>query len=282
MYYDLAVKNIRSELKTYIEHNNLKSLILGVSGGMDSALCALLAKPICDELNIPLIGVSITIESNKEDEIKRAKETGENFCTEFKEINLTSLYKQMAIDFNSYPVPHDHLSDKEIKDWKIRNGNIKARLRMIYLYNLASTYKGLVLSTDNKTEYLIGFWTLHGDVGDYGMIQNLWKTEVYDIAEWIATNEYKDNKKLQTIIFETINANATDGLGITNTDLDQILPDWIGNSRNGYKEVDKILARYLETGHGEKDNPVIQRHLSSQFKRNNPTNIPLEKITKIK
>ena len=59
MNYENAVRNIRTELKTYVEKNNLKSLVIGVSGGIDSALCVLLAKPVCKELNIPLIGRSL-------------------------------------------------------------------------------------------------------------------------------------------------------------------------------------------------------------------------------
>jgi len=67
---------------------------------------------------------------------------------------------------------------------------MKARIRMILLYDLAGGNDGMVLSTDNYTEYLLGFWTLHGDVGDFGMIQSLWKTEVYDMVEWIRDNEF--------------------------------------------------------------------------------------------
>lgn len=57
-----------------------------------------------------------------------------------------------------------------LKRTPIADGNIQARLRMIYLYNLASIHKGLVLSTDNQTEYQLGFWTIHGDVGDFNPI----------------------------------------------------------------------------------------------------------------
>jgi len=81
MDYEKAVNNIRKELKTYIQENNLKSLILGVSGGIDSALCAVLAKPVCDELNIPLIGRSLPSSSNKSVENSRAALIGKYFCT---------------------------------------------------------------------------------------------------------------------------------------------------------------------------------------------------------
>ena len=280
--YSKVVKEIRNSLKTYLLDNpNLKSLILGVSGGMDSCICAALAKPVCDELGIPIIGRSLPISTNAQDEIDRAQLTGRAFCHNFKEVDLKEYFTNMSFDINVYPEKSKDRSDEDVKAWKIRNGNIKARLRMIYLYNLASTNSGIVLSTDNYTEYLLGFWTLHGDVGDYGMIQELWKTEVYDMAEWMAENdcEFLDQR---TAIEMTIEALATDGLGVSNLgDLGQILPDFEGNSRDGYKIVDKKLQDYLEGNvMFSADDPVIKRHLNSAFKRKNPFNLKREDIVK--
>jgi len=99
-------------------------------------------------------------------------------------------------------------------------------------------------TTDNTTEYLLGFWSLHGDVGDYGMIQGLWKTEVYDMSEWLVNNELIGNDAVA--LSSCINCQATDGLGISNTDLDQIMPGWKGSSRDGYKKVDEIFDPIAE------------------------------------
>ena len=288
MNYETVVSKIREQLKNYIQEHNIKSLVLGVSGGMDSCLCAALAKSVCDELNVPLIGRSLPIFSNKSDEVERAQMTGRAFCTQFEEDRILEAYFEiMSGKLNPQPYTsyngllHDG-DQKQLKAWKIRGGNLKARLRMMYLYNLASQNNGMVLSTDNYTEYLLGFWTLHGDVGDYGMIQELWKSEVYDLAEWLANNESGEARK---ILLDTINAMATDGLGVTNLgDLGQILPDWKGSSREGYKEVDRILQIWENQHTLEptqktliaftyENHPVIQRHLNSEFKRNNPTNI---------
>jgi NAD+ synthetase len=149
---------------------------------------------------------------------------------------------------------------------------------MILLYDLAQAENGLVLSTDNYTEYLLGFWTLHGDVGDYGMIQNLWKTEVYEMAEWIAENEYTISPKSKDAIRKVIIADATDGLGISETDLDQILPEWGGSSRRGYEIVDSRLQLYINQGISDLDDPVVARMFRTEFKRNNPYNIPRNRI----
>lgn len=266
--YETILNNIRKQLKKQITDNHLKSLILGISGGIDSALVAAIAKPVCDELNIPLIGRSITISTNKQDEILRSKMIGESFCTNFKEINLSYDFDVIKWIDND----NENIVENDDFSYKIRMGNIKARLRMIYLYNLASKYRGLVLSTDNYTEYLLGFWTLHGDVGDYGMIQELWKTEVYELSEWMVQNDLKtDQEKLA--LQSCIDAVATDGLGITNSDLDQILPNFSGTSREGYKKVDEFLIGYLDGTYNDFTNPVLQRHFNSHFKRQNPFNL---------
>ena len=300
MNYELVVKNIRHELKDYIVNNNIKSLILGVSGGIDSALVAALAKPVCDELKIPLIGRSLPMSTNKQDEIDRAHLTGTAFCTHFKQDNLGEIFNMLNI-LNPHPSTTHNPSDKNLdlskeqneKNYRIRSGNIKARLRMIYLYNLASINNGLVLSTDNYTEYMLGFSTIMGDWGDFGMIQYLWKTEVYEMAEWIAKNEYRDNKIIEHIITITINALATDGLGVTDQgDLGQIYPNWTGTSRDGYKEVDKILQIWLHRDELEnkqreiietqlKYNEIILRHKATHFKRNWPVTIKRDRILDI-
>lgn len=269
--YQIMVSNIQRELETDIRKAGLKSLVLGISGGIDSALCAALARPVCDKLGIDLIGRSIPITTNTSDEKERAEAIGKVFCTNFDEVWKGEESFQELWDL----VKFEGWAVEDPKE-KIRKGNIKARIRMIYLYDLAQINNGLVLSTDNYTELLLGFWTLHGDVGDYGMLQNLWKTEVYEMAEYlVSTLTYEPQANS---LYSCITCQATDGLGISKTDLDQILPGWEGSSRDGYAEVDRRLKHHLETGIGDLDDPVLQRYYRTEFKRNNPYNIPREKI----
>jgi nicotinamide-nucleotide amidase len=274
MNYELAIENIRSELREYIIKGNLQSLVLGVSGGIDSTLCALLAKPVCDELNIPLIGRSLPTRTNSSGENLRAKKIGLMFCSDFKETAIQSAFNKMAdVSEANYNVIIEATDHK----YNILAGNIKARIRMILLYDLAGTNDGLVLSTDNWTEYLLGFWTLHGDVGDYGMIQSLWKTEVYEMTLWIMAHELATLPEMEAVE-EVIEANATDGLGISNSDLDQIIPGWEGNSRDGYAEVDERLKNITDGGVTNLSDPVYSRYIRTMFKRENPFNIPRNKI----
>ncbi len=266
--FSRVAKNIREELENYLRINGLHSLVVGLSGGIDSALTAALAFPVCKKLDIPLFGRSITIESNKNDEIERARLIGNAFTTDFREVNLTEAYHLLR------PFVVEDFEKENTDDYafKIRMGNVKARIRMIYLYDLAAKNRGMVLSTDNYTELLLGFWTLHGDVGDYGMIQNLWKTEVYELAKYIAETECDEDQAIA--LKSCIDAVPTDGLGITNSDLDQL-------GAKSYAEVDDILQRYLINNDKDVENhPVIQRHLKSEYKRNNPLNLKREIYTK--
>lgn len=170
----------------------------------------------------------------------------------------------------------------------IANGNIQARLRMIYLYNLASINKGIVFSTDNQTEYQLGFWTLHGDVGDFNPLFGLWKTEVYKLAKWIETMygtmaEGADDAitmekylRKEFAIHKSIALTPTDGLGISSSDLEQI-------GASSYAEVDDILQTMLLYKNPESEkwdllydkygeevtDKVWNRHLASEFKRKN-------------
>lgn len=246
-----VIQKMQSEIKFYLINNNLKSLILGISGGIDSAFAAALLRPVCDKINIPLIGRSITIETNKRDEIERSILVGENFCHDFKYMDCTSLFqtyqKELPLTDNS------RLS-------KLRMGNCKARMRMIILYDLAQLHSGLVISTDNFTEYLTGFWTLHGDVGDYAPFCHLWKTEVYFASEFIAKTLNSNAKKALQVC---INAVPTDGLGISNSDLDQLgVPT--------YKDVDNIFLKYFKGDKTLDNHVLIQRYIQSIYKRKNP------------
>ena len=253
--YNYAINAMRAEMKTYITEHHLKSLILGISGGIDSAFAAALLRPVCDITDTKLIGRSITIETNKADEIERANAIGNAFCHDFQYLDHTDIYLQ-------YKQIMPALDTQTLS--KLRMGNAKARFRMICLYDLAQMNKGIVISTDTFTEYLTGFWTLHGDVGDYAPFIRLWKTEVYRCSELLC----KTLPSIQSnALMQCIKAVPTDGLGISGSDLEQLGAD-------NYQEVDIILAKFLEGDTSQKEHPVIKRYLSSEYKRLNPLSIP--------
>jgi len=281
-------ESLRRSLSDYLEKSKLKSLVLGVSGGIDSALVAALVRPVCDYYDTELIGRSITIATNKPEEIARAAAVGKAFCTNFKEVDLGEHFAMMVKALTEDDEPGDITHER-----KVRRGNLKARMRMIRLYDLASKNHGMVLSTDNLTELELGFWSLHGDVGDYGMIQWLWKTEVYELSKHLVDSLAAEKAhEASTALEACITAVPTDGLGITSSDLDQF-------GTKTYDEVDRVLKSWLcededsfcwddylkYPGRPEKyeefvkvrmsyaEHPVVKRHIASMFKRENPVSI---------
>lgn len=281
----------------YVTSNNLKVMVLGISGGIDSTVVAAICHEVSKKTGIPLIGRSLPIK-NKSDEFDVSKLVGEAFCDEFKVFNLSSSYKSVLFDLCA---DTGLIKDCKGYDWywvsdleelagrtPIANGNIQARCRMIHLYDIASIRKGLVMSTDNQTEYQLGFWTIHGDVGDFDPIQDLWKTEVYGLANYLQDHY----KAMSCAIYNSCKLVPTDGLGISNSDLDQI-------GAKDYATVDDILSRFIPfenfrksydsagqimhphdemaesdcwsqlcARHGEDVvNKVWSRHLASEFKR---------------
>jgi len=270
--YSLIFSNIKKQLVAYLKKNKqLKALIIGLSGGIDSALtCILVHETLKGFPGIALLGRSLPIETNKEDEISRSEEIGRLFCDDFQTIDLSLAYKVFYREL----VPEERINDSSLEE-KIRQGNIKARIRMITLFDLAHLKNGMVLSTDNLTELMLGFWTLHGDVGNFGLLQYLWKTEVYGLARFIES-EYinTDEKEKASALIKSIDALPTDGLGITSSDFDQIkVPD--------YETADRILLKYLNGDYSDKEHPVIKRHITSKFKRLDPLNIKREDIFRI-
>ena len=259
--FETVAENIRILSREYFVKSRLKSAVLGISGGIDSAVCAVLLKPVCDELNMPLIGRSITIETNKPDEIERSIAVGQQFCTDFEHIDLTELFyehrKRMPQVDNS-PL------------YRLRQGNLKARLRMLQLYDLAQLHGGLVISTDNFSEYLTGFWTLHGDVGDFAPIFALWKTEVFGLARFLLP---ECNPLQKTALESCIHAVPVDGLGISSCDCEQL-------GVKDYDEADALFIRYFSGDRTLESHTLIQRYQNSHYKRNNPLNLTRKEILK--
>jgi NAD+ synthetase len=252
--------NIRTHIQNYIQKNRLQSLVLGISGGIDSALCAVLLKPVCEACNIPLVGRSITIETNKLDEIERSVRVGENFCHDFEYLDITETYFENKKNLIC-------LDDSMLS--KLRQGNMKARMRMMLLYDLAQLHRGIVIATDNFTEYLTGFWTLHGDVGDYAPMLHLWKTEVFALAKHLLLECNEDQKQALQLCIDAI---PVDGLGISSCDCEQL-------GVSDYFEADRLFVRYFS---GERDletHPLIKRYHQSHYKRKIPIIISRDEMT---
>lgn len=229
--YKKFVENSRKWLEDYITSNHLQSLVIGVSGGIDSTVSCAIASPVCKKLNISFIGRSLPCHSNNPEEINSADLVGQAFCTDFKEVAIERMYAKVA----------DEMELNEGKMTPLQLGNVKARLRMIYLRNLASIHRGVVLDNDNFTEWNVGFWTVCGDSPmDINLgLHYLWKTEVYELANYILTeyNLFSKTKeidlKIKALAYSII-LTPTDGNGVSNSDCEQFGLD-------NYEQVDDVL-----------------------------------------
>ena len=230
--YKKVFETLVSETQKYIIENGLKTMILGISGGIDSTVCAAICHEVSKRTGIPLIGRSLPSKFNKVEEINSASLVGKAFCNDFEEVPIKI----------PYDVFMSVLDRVECGMTPLASGNIQARLRMMYLYHLAGTNKGLVIDTDNLTENNLGYFTIHGDVGDFNPIGGLWKTEVFELARWLM-NHYKDPNvrgynEQATAVIMSLNLKPTAGLGITDSDLDEI-------GAESYEQVDSILQEIL-------------------------------------
>jgi NAD+ synthetase len=264
------------ETVKYFYENNIQAAILGVSGGIDSTIVAYIFSKVNRKLlteydrYVPLIGISMPTETTNPEEFAISELVGRSLCNEFKVIDITN-------EANAIVVPHVETSNSYSD--KVRLGNVKARLRMIHLYDLAKAYKGIVLGTDNYTEYLLGYSTIGGDsLFDFCPIQYLWKTEIYELAQYALEKEI-ENKAWDKVhaLNESIKIAPQAGLGITSTDLEEI-------GAPSYAVIDTILQCALtDTKVPEHyDSSVIMnvlnRYRGSEYKRNHPVVIKREKF----
>ena len=256
--------DIVQNLVEYANKYKISNVCVGMSGGVDSALTASLFR----DAGYHVIGVTMPI-NQIEDETDRGIETCHALGIDHRHIDLTEAYEDILkqqYKLDASLISNDHSS-------KIRKGNIRARLRMITLYNLAGASQGFVASTDNFSELAAGFWTLHGDVGDVSPIQSLSKSwEVPALAE------------MQGVPDSVVFAVPTDGLGISSSDEAQF-----GFS---YLEFDLALFKILENMDGVEFeqsaadiagfknvedklivHDVISRIKGTTYKRYNPYNL---------
>lgn len=166
--YLLEVENF---LFSYLQKSKLKKYVVGVSGGLDSAVVLAIAKKAVKEENV--LALILPIESLKED-VEDAISLCEKLNVPYKVVDLTSSFNNLKETY--------HL--QKTKNYEVSMQNVKVRLRMVTLYAYAQAHDGLVLGTDNASERYVGYFTKHGDgAADVMPIIHLLKSEVYEAAK---------------------------------------------------------------------------------------------------
>ena len=199
--YHLLKNRIVNWIKDYADTNNLQALVVGVSGGIDSAVVSTL----CAETKLPTFALGMPIhqdhnqESLSDNHLAWLDKKYDNVKT--LKFDLTRTFETFKKTLNEYS--HDELA----------LANTRSRLRMVTLYQIAGKYNGIVVGTGNKVEdYGVGFYTKYGDGGvDIAPIADLYKTEVRELGGYLG------------VASDIIDATPTDGLwDDKRTDEDQL------------------------------------------------------------
>ncbi len=202
--YASITETIEKFLSNQIEKNHAKGVILGLSGGIDSAVLAYICKRKLKEKTLAIIMPDTSITPTEtEDALKIIALTG----IEYKLIDI----KPIVNEYSMYLEPNEK-----------SKGNLRARVRTNILYYYANTKNYLVLGSSDKSEYLIGYFTKFGDgASDLTPIISLYKLQVREIAKYLGVPDNIISKKSSPHLWK--DHEAEEEIGISYEEIDSIL-----------------------------------------------------------
>jgi len=204
-----AEKTIVGFIKNMLEHSGRSGIVLGISGGIDSATVASLCVRAVGSSRV--LGLIMPTGSTPREDVRDAEELA-------SELGI----KRYIIDLS---VAQDSIAGLYLEDSKLSKiayGNIAPRLRMTLLYLYANNMDLLVVGSGNKSELLVGYFTKYGDGGvDILPIGDLYKTHVKELARWLGIPQSIIDKKPSAGLWP--GQTDEDELGITYRELDLIL-----------------------------------------------------------
>ena len=188
--YAALTSDISHWLRDYLESTGLGSFVVGVSGGIDSAVSSTLAA----ETGEPVFALGMPIHQ-KEDQESLSDAHLKWLDNRYN--NVTTLKFDLTNTFDTFKYDLERFATD-----KLALANTRSRLRMVTLYQIAGQYKGLVVGTGNKVEdYGVGFYTKYGDGGvDIAPIAGLYKSEVWELGKHLGVDQ------------RIVEASPTDGL----------------------------------------------------------------------
>jgi len=238
---DYLVRFLENEVKK----TGIKKVVVGLSGGLDSAVVAVLAqKAFKDDLLCVKMPSQYSSQSSLDD--------ADALCRDFDLKNITCSIEPMLL---AYETMHSDLDN-------LRKGNFSARMRMATLFDISARENALVLGTSNKSELMLGYGTLYGDLASaINPIGDLYKSEVFELARYLNVT--------QGIIEKPPSADLWDGqsdeadLGYSYAELDAAMKLY----------VDKRLSREEVIAYGvdvKMLDMIIKRIFRNHFKRKMP------------
>lgn len=214
--YDALVLGLRD----YVSKCGFKSALVGLSGGIDSALTAVIAESALGAENV--FGVTMPSEFSSVGSVDDSLKLAENLGIGFQEVPITNSFSTIKGDLHE--VFRDYEED-------ITEENMQARIRGIFLMSISNKKGHLLLTTGNKSELAVGYCTIYGDMcGGLAVISDLPKTLVYELSKWINRND-------EVIPWSTIEKEPSAELKPNQKDQDT-LPD--------YELLDQILELYVD------------------------------------
>jgi NAD+ synthetase len=214
-------------LGDYCRKCNFRSAVLGLSGGVDSAVTAVIAVDALGAENVT--GVSMPSPYSSRGSIDDARGLARSLGIKFLEIPITEAFKIFKGQFKEV---FKGLPENETEE------NMQPRLRAMTLMALSNKFGHLLLSTGNKSELSVGYCTLYGDMaGGLGVISDVPKTTLYELARWL-------NRKREIIPIATIEKAPSAELKPDQKDQDTLPP---------YDVLDEILQLYVEENLSARD-----------------------------
>lgn len=218
--YNRLIKGI----KQYFNKNNFKKAVIGVSGGLDSALSLFLVARAIGNNNVMALIMpekGCTLKKDVDDAIQFCKKLGVSY--KIIEIN------RFLDEFKRLPWQRNKISEI----------NLKARVRAVILYNYANANNALVIGTSNKSELMLGYFTKYGDGAcDIGVIGSLYKTDVIKLARYLKLPDKIINKIPSAGLYK--GQCDEKELGSCYADIDKILKTKNFNSRLGKRLLKRI------------------------------------------
>ena len=220
--YDILVSGI----KKYTKENGFEKVVIGLSGGIDSAVVCALAKEAVGSGNV--LGIAMPSKYSSSESEEYASKLAQNCGIEFKVVPISKMYDAYLEELEK------DLGGNETKKIEIYHQNLQARIRGMILMAFSNRFGRLVLATGNRSEAMMGYCTLYGDtVGGLAPISNVFKKGIYALSEHI-------NKNGEIIPKEIINRVPTAELKPGQADHHSLPP---------YDILDEVLYLHLNKGY---------------------------------